>query len=146
MTTFSAAYDPGDNKIRLRASARLDAETYDRVKAAGYSWAPKQELFVAPMWTPGREDLAIELAGEIGDEDKTLVERAEERAERFTDYREARTSDATAASKSVSAIADNIPVGQPILVGHHSERRALRPSLADGCLRRDRRLIDRGRH
>jgi len=26
----------------------------------------------------------------------------------------------------VSAIADNIPFGQPILVGHHSERRARR--------------------
>ena len=60
-----------------------DAEVYDRVKAAGFKWAPKQELFVAPMWTPEREDLPIELCGEIGDEDTSLVDRAEERADRF---------------------------------------------------------------
>lgn len=124
MTTISATYSPDDNKLRLYASSRLDAETYARVKAAGYKWAPKQELFVAPMWTPTREDLALELAGEIDDEDKSLVERAEERAERFEDYSKKRMSEAKAARDAVDAIADGIPCGQPILVGHHSERRA----------------------
>ena len=73
---YTATYSPEDNKLRLYASARLDAETYARVKAAGFSWAPKQDLFVAPMWTPEREDLLEELAGEIEDEDKSLVDRA----------------------------------------------------------------------
>ena len=36
MTTYSATYSAEDDKIRLRASSRLDAETYARVKAAGY--------------------------------------------------------------------------------------------------------------
>ena len=75
---YTATYSPEDNKLRLYASARLDAETYGRVKAAGFIWAPKQDLFVAPMWTPSREDLLIELAGEIEDEDRSLVDRAEE--------------------------------------------------------------------
>ncbi|TIV75023.1 MAG: DUF3560 domain-containing protein, partial [Mesorhizobium sp.] len=61
---ISATYSPEDNKLRLYPSARLDAETYQRVKDAGFVWAPKQELFVAPKWSPAREDLAIELAGE----------------------------------------------------------------------------------
>jgi phospholipid N-methyltransferase len=121
-----ATYSPDDNKLRLYSSTRLDAETYQRVKAAGFIWAPKQGLFVAPMWTPSREDLLIELCGEIGDEDTTLAERAEERAERFEDYRDKRTQDAERAHKAVSAIADQIPLGQPILVGHHSERHARR--------------------
>jgi hypothetical protein len=94
------------------------------VKAAGFKWAPRQELFVAPMWTPAREDLLLELCGEIGDEDTSLVERAEERADRFGDYSDKRASDAESASRAVSSIADGIPFGQPILVGHHSERRA----------------------
>ena len=94
MTTFTATYSPDDNKIRLYASQRLDAETYARVKAAGFKWAPKQELFVAPTWSPNREDLAIELAGEIGDDDSSLVERAEERADRFEVYGEKRLADA----------------------------------------------------
>ena len=38
---------------------RLDQATFNRVKAAGYTWAPKQECFVAPMWTPGRADIAL---------------------------------------------------------------------------------------
>ncbi len=121
---MNATYSPDDNKLRLYSTNRLDRETYDRVKAAGFKWAPKQELFVAPMWTPAREDLLIELCGEIEDEDKSLVERAEERSDRFEEYSEKRATDATRVREAVSGIADNIPLGQPILVGHHSEKRA----------------------
>jgi protein-L-isoaspartate O-methyltransferase len=122
--THTATYSPDDNKLRLYPAARLDAETYARVKAAGFGWAPKQELFVAPMWTPGREDLLLDLAGEIGDEDTSLTERAEQRANRFEQYSENRLGDANGARAAVAAIADGIPLGQPILVGHHSERHA----------------------
>lgn len=121
---MTATYSPEDNKLRLSSTRRLDAETYARVKAAGFAWAPKQQIFVAPMWTPEREDLALELAGEIDDEDTSLVERAEERAERFEGYSERRGEEAQQAYAGVKAISDGIPLGQPILVGHHSERRA----------------------
>jgi protein-L-isoaspartate O-methyltransferase len=123
-TEHQATYSPEDNKLRLRSVTRLDRETYERVRAAGFIWAPKQDLFVAPMWTPERADLLLDLCGEIGDEDMSLVERAEWRATRFAEYSNSRASDAEAARLAVSAIADNIPLGQPILVGHHSERRA----------------------
>src|SRR5437879_1311221 len=107
-----ASYSPEDNKLRLYPSNRLPKELYDRVKAAGFKWAPKQELFVAPAWTPAREDLLIELCGEIGDEDTSLVDRAEERAERFDDYSDKRADDANRAKEAVEAIADGIPLGQ----------------------------------
>lgn len=123
---LTATYSPEDNKLRLYSNARLDAETYSRVKAAGFSWAPRQQLFVAPMWTPQRADLLIKLCGEIGDEDKSLAERATERAERFGGYGESRAKDALQAQKKVDAILEHIPFGQPILVGHHSEKRARR--------------------
>lgn len=121
-----ATYSPEDNKLRLYVSKadRLDDETYKRVKEAGFIWAPQQVLFVAPAWSPSRADLLTELCGEIGDEDTSLVERAEERAERFEDYSERRAEDAERAKSAVDQIADGIPFGQPILVGHHSERRA----------------------
>ncbi len=122
-TTYTATYSPEDNKLRLYASSRLDAATYARVKSAGFKWAPRQGFFVAPMWTPGREDLLLELCGEIEDEDKSLAERAEERSERFSEYSVSRTEDADHAQKAVTAIADAIPFGQPILIGHHSEGR-----------------------
>lgn len=134
MSAFTATYSPEDNKLRLYATSRLDTDLYARVKAAGFSGAPRQQLFVAPMWTPEREDLLIELAGTIDDEDTSLVERAEQRANRFDDYRDNRLADATSAEKGVHAIMDGIPPGQPILVGHHSEGRA----------RRDKKRIDSG--
>lgn len=121
--TYTATYSPDDNKLRIYGP-RFDQEMLARVKAAGFRWAPKQELWVAPAWSPSREDLALELAGEIEDEDKTLVQRAEERSERFEDYSDNRMRDAERARKAVAAIADNIPFGQPILVGHHSEKHA----------------------
>lgn len=37
--SISATYSVEDNKIRIYASQRLDAETYERVKAAGFAWA-----------------------------------------------------------------------------------------------------------
>jgi hypothetical protein len=107
--------------LRLYASARLDPELYARVKAAGFRWAAKQDLFVAPAWSPEREDLLIELAGQIDDEDKGLVERAGERAERFEDYGEKRNAESEAAYKQARDISHALN-GQPILVGHHSER------------------------
>lgn len=131
---LTATYSPEDNKLRLYAGTRLDAETYSQVKAAGFSWAPRQQLFVAPMWTPQREDLLLKLCGEIGDEDKSLVQRATERAERFENFSESRAKDAAQAHKQVDAIVEHIPFGQPILVGHHSERRA----------RKDAERIDSG--
>ncbi len=126
MTDHTATYSPEDNKLRMYPAYRLDAIEYARMKATGFSWAPKQELFVAPMWTPERADLLEELCGEIGDEDTSLVDRAEERAERFEDYSERRLSDAERAHDHVKTLADGIPLGQPILIGHHSERRARR--------------------
>ncbi|WP_459203491.1 DUF3560 domain-containing protein (plasmid) [Ralstonia pseudosolanacearum] len=124
MQTLSATYSPEDNKLRLYASSRLDSALYQRVNAAGFKWASKQDLFVAPAWSPDREDLLLELCGEIDDEDTSLVERAEQRADRFEDYSDKRGQDAESARQAVAAIADGIPFGQPILVGHHSEARA----------------------
>jgi len=119
-----ATFSFDDNKIRLYPAARLDAADYERVKAAGFRWAPKQELFVAPAWTPEREDLLMELCGDVGDEGVSLAERAATRAERFSGYSDKRLTDAEAAKAAVDRIADGIPLGQPILIGSHSEKRA----------------------
>lgn len=121
--TYSATYDPADDKLRLSASSRLDDDLYKRVKEAGFRWAPKQEVFYA-VWNPAAEDICIELAGEIDDEDTSLVERAEARAERFEGYSENRTREAESAHAQVDQIAQRFEMGQPILCGHHSERKA----------------------
>lgn len=116
-----ATYSPEDNKIRIYSAERLSPEVYARVKAAGFSWAPKQGIFVAPMWTPERADLAEELAGELGDEDTSLTERAETRADRFDEYHEKRAADSARAAAAV--MDENI-------AAHHSERQARKAAEA----------------
>jgi len=124
MTTISATYSPEDNKLRLYASSRLDAETFQRVKEAGFKWAPKQELFVAPAWSCAREDLALELAGEIEPEEMTLAERAQMKADRLDGIADKRAAQASAFSRAADDLSQAFYMGQPILVGHHSERKA----------------------
>jgi hypothetical protein len=139
----TATYSPEDNKLRIYPFHRLSTDDYNRVKAAGFSWAPKQELFVAPMWTPDREDLCLELCGELDDEDTSLSARAEERSERFDEYAVKREAEGDRVHASVSAITDGIPFGQPILVGHHSERRARKDAQRiDNGMRRAMQLFD----
>lgn len=122
--TITATYSPEDNKLRLYPSRRLDAETFERVKALGFRWAPRQELFVAPSWTPEREDLCTELAGEIEPEEMTLAERAALKAERLEELAHKRQREATSYARRADELAERFYMGQPILVGHHSERSA----------------------
>lgn len=121
MIEYTATYSPEDNKLRLYATQRLDSETYNRLKALGFKYAPKQELFVAPMWTPQREDILLELAGEIENEDISVEERAKERAERFAEYSEKRLEESEQANKRAMEIAYQRN-GQPRLADHYSHK------------------------
>ena len=53
----------------------------------------------------------------------TYRERREARAERLRDWAEKREARSAAAFQAAHQRADMIPFGQPILVGHHSEKR-----------------------
>lgn len=64
----------------------------------------------------------------------TFRERREARAERLRAWADRRDARSAAAFDGARTIADGIPFGQPILVGHHSETRA----------RRDQDRIHRG--
>lgn len=123
--SLQATYSPEDNKLRLY-SGRVDEALYARLREAGFIRAYKQGCFVAPTWTPEREDLLLELCADIEDENTSLMDRAEARADRFETYSEHRRADAQRARAAVSVIAEHIPLGQPILVGHHSEPHARR--------------------
>ncbi|VVE56956.1 methyltransferase type 11 [Pandoraea aquatica] len=125
---MTATYSLEDNKLRLYSVFRLPADLYQRVSSAGFIWAAKQDCFVAPMWTPVREDLLLELCSEIEEEGTSLVERAAMRAERFDVYSESNSRKSDSAHQAARESVAGIPMGQPILVGHHSEachRRAL---------------------
>ncbi|MGP7140157.1 DUF3560 domain-containing protein, partial [Klebsiella pneumoniae] len=122
--TYRATYSPDDNKLRLYASLRLDEETYSLINKAGFRWAPKQELFVAPAWTPGREDVLLSLAGDIEDEDSTLFDRQEQRAGRFSDYSDRRAVESEQALAHVDSLASGVPTGKKNPGGNNKKGRA----------------------
>lgn len=64
----------------------------------------------------------------------TYEEKLEAKRERYAERAQQKRAEATSAYQSQKQIADMIPMGQPILVGHHSE----------GRHRRDLARIDRG--
>ena len=117
-----ATYNITDDKLRAEFSERLEEEDYRKVKAAGFAWWPKQEVFAA-KWSPAREDLLMEM----GVEEIPVIEEeddAEARSERFETYSENASSRSNEAYQRSHEIASRIPFGQPILVGHYSERKA----------------------
>jgi hypothetical protein len=125
--TFDATYSAEDNKLRLYACVdRLEADLYNVLKEHGFSYAPKQELFVTPRWTPTKEDLCLLLADEITAEQTTLVERAEVKAARLDQYAENALHKSNAFFQTADQISQRFAAGQPILIGHHSEGKARR--------------------
>ena len=97
--TGAATYSPEDNKLRLYVG-RVPRDEYLKLRAEGWKALHKQREagggdFVA-TWTPERRDTALAYSGGfIADEDMGPAERAADRAERFADYRDKRTDDAT---------------------------------------------------
>lgn len=119
----SATYSAEDNKLRIYFESRISDEEYNEVRKLGFKWAPKQGLSVA-TWTPHREDLCLKFAGEITPEGTTLIERAEAKAARLDDLATKRASQAVSFEAAARQISERFAYGQPILVGHHSERKA----------------------
>ncbi len=117
MTTDTATYSPEDNKLRLYVG-RVPREDYLKLRADGWTSTPKQDCDFVATWTPSRRDTCLEYADLIEDEDQSPEDRAADRAERFGEYRDKRTTEAT-------GHADRYDAG-PSAHGYQSQARAER--------------------
>lgn len=117
----SATYNVTDDKIRLSFDRRLTAEEYEQAKRAGFAFWHGSKLFVS-KWSTHAEDFARRTCGELEEDD--TPDDVESRVARFAGYKGSAERSAASAQSYVARIADGIPMGQPILVGHHSERHA----------------------
>lgn len=118
--TIQATYNVSDDKIKLDAGRRLTTEEYEQARAMGFQWWPGRKLLVA-KWTPGREDFVLGLGCNLVHVEEE--DDAEGRAERFEGYADNAATRSAEAYAKREAIQSMIPPGQPIIVGHHSERR-----------------------
>lgn len=99
----TATYCPEDNKLRLYVG-RVPRDEYEKLRAQGWTCTPKQDCQFVATWTPEREDTALEYSdGILEDEDQSPQDRAADRAERFSGYREKRTNEATATADRYEA-------------------------------------------
>jgi hypothetical protein len=130
MTQFNkATYNPEDNKLRIYCNIgeeRVSDEIYSLLREHDFIYAPIQKLFVAPAWSPKREDLCLNLVGNIIADDVTLVERAEAKAARLDDLSAKRAKEANGYLNAVHRMSQSLSDNQPVLAGHHSQRRALK--------------------
>ncbi|MFF2612345.1 ParB/RepB/Spo0J family partition protein [Kitasatospora sp. NPDC058046] len=118
-------------------------------------YLPRSRDRRADTWRIGRAKDALEAAGftvaveideyerrSFAEAEADRTERAEERAERFDDRAGRALAASDARHEAARSIMRHIPFGQPILVGHHSQRRAekdaeridghMRKSIAEG--------------
>jgi hypothetical protein len=124
---YAATYCPEDNKLRLY-TGRVERSTFEWLRALGFTSTPKQDCDFVATWSPQREDAALLMIAEgddIGDEDQTPEDRAADRAERFSGYREKRRAEA-------GGLADRYDAG-PDAYGSQNAGRAERQAA-----RRDR--------
>lgn len=119
--TGQATYCPEDNKLRLYVG-RVPRDEYLKLRADGWTALHKQREAgqgdFAATWSPSRVATCLEYADCIEDEDAGPDERAADRAERFSGYRDKRSNDATGQADRFD--------GQPMAHGYQDQQRAER--------------------
>jgi hypothetical protein len=120
--TGTATYCPEDDKIRLYVG-RVPREEYEFLREQGWTSTPKQTCDFVAVWSCERENTALAYSGGvIEDEDMSPADRAADRAERFSGYRDKRADEAMDK-------ADVYEAG-PKLLGHQSAELAERKERA----------------
>jgi uncharacterized protein DUF3560 len=113
----------------LELGEKPDETTRAALKRAGWRWSGYRKAWYNPR------TLAT-VPPNITTTDAGSVEYAAERADRLTAAAEKHEQKANAAYQRSNAAVAMIPLGQPILVGHHSER------MHRAALRRSHRAMD----
>lgn len=123
----TVTYSAEDNKLRIRCDEWLDKEDYLVLREFGFVYAPKQDITGVATWTPSRLAFCMLISGnDITPEESTVIERAQAKASRLESLADKRKLETGLFVEAAQRISSMIPMGQPILIGHHSEKKALR--------------------
>ena len=121
-----ARYDARNWQGIAYALVMFDNQYKDIAEAEEANAEQKEEA--APEAAAPAAPVAEEAAAVVEEEEETAApskyeERQEARRERYLELAAKARAEGAAAHKRVQSISSHIPLGQPILCGHHSERR-----------------------
>src|SRR5690348_17226345 len=106
-------HDPISHFHWLELHERASAEAIAELKAAGWRWSSYRE-----QWRTNRRYYSV--SGSFDVTDAGACDYASERADRLNERADCHYDRFQTQHAKASAIASHIPLGQPILVGHHS--------------------------
>lgn len=139
--TFRAVIEHSDDGTLVTGTSREDRELIEQLKRQGFRWSRRLDAWYLPRnWTePTRAQrvtalqAAVPAAFEVqrseaprrpaAEREAEKQTRAAHRAERLDRRAAAAEQRAEASYQAAKDLADHIPFGQPILLGHHSQRR-----------------------
>lgn len=133
----TAEYWLTENQLKVYPGDDWPDEMDAHFASRRWVWWPGQRVWVH-TWVAYAEDDALAVAEEVLDVMDAVDITA--KVERWGEYAENAERRAEASRKAVDAIADMIPLGQPILKRHHSEAHARRD--ADRIHNGMRRTVD----
>ncbi len=115
-----------EGKLELHSRWSLDKEEFKALMGQGFKYVRGETIYYAP-YTPWRHKYLIENFGisQLEDDfEKHLRDRAEGRSERFEGFSDNAAKRGAAHHETANRISERFYMGQPILVGHHSEKKA----------------------
>jgi len=120
-TSASSTYNKSTGKIIVNFGEKPDREVLNEIKAQGFRYHPSDKTWVA-SWSPDRREIARKYSGGKLEEINVAVDQVK-KAERIQAAAERHQEKANEYFDREHKILDMIPMGQPILKGHHSEGR-----------------------
>jgi hypothetical protein len=110
-------YDASSHISWLEMESKPDESTRAALKMNGWRWSGYRK-----QWYNGRQSPSLPQTSLISIQEGGYCDYSSERAERLQRRADAHSAKADAAYQRAHAAVAMIPLGQPILVGHHSER------------------------
>ena len=111
-------HDPISHFWWLELHQRADDTTIAQLKANGWRWSRYRE-----QWRNNRRNAPMSIAVAVTVTDGGACDYASERADRLEQRADCHYDRFQTQHARANAIASMIPMGQPIMIGHHSERR-----------------------
>lgn len=115
----TATYNKATGWMSISFSDIPSSEVRSEMKSLGFRYNPVRKQWVA-KWYPSREALAKKFSGSV--EQVDIKPNWAAKAEHAAELAAKHESLSSVAHAEADRIGDLIPFGQPVLVGHHSER------------------------